>query len=78
MIYSRRMVSKNDENIFKDLGNKLKSVREKAKMTQVEVAERAGIHVNYYARIERGEENPTYQKLESIKKALNLDSLDNL
>ena len=49
------MVEKNDENIFKDLGDKLKRAREKAKMTQAEVAAKAGIHVNYYARIERGE-----------------------
>ena len=72
------MVGKNKENIFKDLGNKLKRVREKAKLTQAEVAERAGIHVNYYARIERGEENPTYEKLESIKKSLGIESLDSL
>ena len=72
------MVEKNDENIFKDLGDKLKRAREKAKMTQAEVAAKAGIHVNYYARIERGEENPTYEKLESIKKALKIESLDSL
>ncbi|KKQ72374.1 MAG: Helix-turn-helix domain protein [Berkelbacteria bacterium GW2011_GWB1_38_5] len=74
------MISKNKdkENIFKNLGGKLKRVREEAKLTQAEVAERAGIHVNYYARIERGEENPTYEKLESIKKALKIDSLDSL
>ena len=72
------MTGKNNENIFKDLGDKLKRLREKAKMTQAEVADKAGIHVNYYARIERGEENPTYEKLESIKKALGIESLDSL
>lgn len=68
------MVSKHDENIFKDLGSKLKRAREKAKMTQAEVAEKAGIHVNYYARVERGEENPTYERLLRIKKALKIES----
>ncbi len=72
------MVGKKSEKIFKDLGDKLKRKRESAKMTQAEVAEKAGIHVNYYARIERGEENPTYEKLESIKKALKIESLDTL
>jgi len=72
------MIGKHKENIFKNLGDKLKRLREKAKLTQAEVAERAGIHVNYYARIERGEENPTYEKLESIKKALGIESLDSL
>ncbi len=68
------MVAKHNENIFKDLGNKLKHAREKAKLTQAEVAERAGIHVNYYARVERGEENPTYEILIKIKKALKIES----
>ena len=44
-------------------------------LTQQEVADAAGMHVNYYARIERGEENPTYDKLHDIKKALNIKSL---
>jgi transcriptional regulator with XRE-family HTH domain len=51
-------------------------LREKAKLTQAEVATKAGITVNYYARIERGEENPTWVKIEHIKKALGIKSLD--
>lgn len=62
-----------DETIFQDLGKKLKHYREVAKLTQAQVAELAGIHVNYYARIERGEENPTYEILLKIKKALKIE-----
>ena len=68
------MVAKHEENIFKDLGKKLKLAREKAKLTQSEVAELSGISVNYYARVERGEENPTFERLHRIKKALNIES----
>jgi transcriptional regulator with XRE-family HTH domain len=32
-----------------------REAREKSGLTQAEVAKKAGIHVNYYARIERGE-----------------------
>lgn len=39
-------------------------------MTQSEVARLAGIHVNYFARIERGEENPSFDVLYAIAKAL--------
>jgi transcriptional regulator with XRE-family HTH domain len=69
------MTSSNQDKQRKELGEKLRSVREKAKLTQQEVADAADMHVNYYARIERGEENPSYDKLQNIKKALNIKSL---
>lgn len=50
----------------------LKTARTKAKLTQVEVAEKAGIHPNYYARVERGEVNPTVDIVDSIAKALKI------
>jgi transcriptional regulator with XRE-family HTH domain len=68
------MTAKHTEDIFKGLGNKLRDYREEAKMTQAEVAKLADIHVNYYSRIERGEENPTYEVLTKIKKALKIKS----
>jgi transcriptional regulator with XRE-family HTH domain len=60
----------------KKLGEKIRGIREAAHLTQQEVADTAGMHVNYYARIERGEENPSYDKLQDIKKALKIKSLD--
>jgi transcriptional regulator with XRE-family HTH domain len=66
------MASRNNNNLKKDLGQKLKNAREKAGLTQAQVAEKSGLHVNYYARIERGEENPTFDKLENIMKTLNI------
>jgi len=52
------------------LGSTLRKTRESKKLTQSEVATQAGIHVNYYARIERGEENPSFDVLYAISKAL--------
>jgi transcriptional regulator with XRE-family HTH domain len=63
------------EKMRKELGEKFRDIREKAHLTQQEVADAAGIHLNYYARIERGLENPSYEKLQDIKKALNVKSL---
>ena len=60
----------------KSLGESLKIARDKEKLTQAEVAKFAKIHVNYYARIERGIENPTFEKLYPILKALRLKALD--
>lgn len=70
------MTSKDALNNRKELGDKLRSVREKAKLTQAHVAAQADVHVNYYARIERGEENPSFEKLQGIMKALGIKSLD--
>lgn len=55
-------------------GNNIKKARIKAGFTQQQVADKAGMHVNYYARIERGEENPSYDTLEKIMKALGIKS----
>ena len=58
------------------LGKNLKEVREKKKMTQAEVAKLADITINYYARIERGEENPTFEVLKGLTTALKIKSSD--
>lgn len=70
------MASDNSEKVRQELGDKLRKLRRKAGMTQAEVASRSGINVNYYARIERGEENPSYEKIQSIMKALGVKTLD--
>ncbi|MEK7170889.1 MAG: helix-turn-helix transcriptional regulator [Patescibacteria group bacterium] len=70
------MASDRREKNLKQLGEKLRKVREHSGLTQAEVAEKADIHVNYYARIERGEENPSFEKLQNIMKALGIKSLE--
>jgi transcriptional regulator with XRE-family HTH domain len=70
------MNSKNSEKILKDLGDRLKKAREEIGLTQAEVAKAAGMHVNYYAQIERGEINTSYEKLQAITKVLKIKSLD--
>lgn len=60
----------------KQIGDKIKEIRKKKKLTQVEVAEKAGIHVNYFARLERGEVNPSVEIVQNIAKALKVKSGD--
>lgn len=55
-------------------GQNIRIARNKTGFTQKQIADRAGVHVNYYARIERGEENPSYEALEKIIKALGVKS----
>lgn len=70
------MNTKQNEKIRQELGEKVRSVREKAKLTQDEVAKKAGMSSNYFAKIERGEINTTVEKLYKIIKALNVDASD--
>lgn len=60
--------------IRKQVGENLKKAREKAGLTQVELAEKADIHPNYYARIERGEANPSQEILYKLTRALKVKS----
>lgn len=58
------------------MGQKLKYIRQSKNMTQAEVAIKANITINYYARIERGEENPSFEVLKGLVKALKIKSSD--
>jgi len=58
------------------IGKKLKEFRLKIGLKQSDVAKKADISVNYYARIERDEENPTIETLERITKVLKVKSSD--
>lgn len=58
----------------KIMGQKLKYIRQIKNMTQSDVATKANITINYYARIERGEENPTLAVLKNLCLALKVKS----
>ena len=58
------------------IGRKLQSIRQDKRLTQAEVAKRAGTNTNYYAKLERGEAVPSLKMLEKIVKALDIKSSD--
>src|SRR3989344_3504259 len=59
-----------------NIGKRLKISRMKHNLTQAEVAKNAGIHSNYYARIERDEVNPSLDVFEDIVRVLKVKSSD--
>lgn len=59
-------------DFYNQIGKTFKGAREKAGLTQAEVAKKADIHVNYYARIERGEPEFRAVMLNKIAKALGI------
>ena len=65
-----------DEKALKAFGTNLKEVRDQKRLTQEDIAKGAGITTSYYARIERGEENPTFAVIQNICKVLKIKSSD--
>jgi transcriptional regulator with XRE-family HTH domain len=62
---------------IKKIGKAIKAARLEKGMTQAGVAKKAGIGLNRYAIVERGEaENITINKLEKIVKALGIKGSD--
>ncbi|MEK7504451.1 MAG: helix-turn-helix transcriptional regulator [Patescibacteria group bacterium] len=59
-----------------EVGKNIKRVREKRRLKQIDVAVDAGINPSYYSKIERGEVNPSLEKLYRIVKSLKVKSSD--
>lgn len=55
------------------IGTVLKTAREKAGLTQAELAERAGVTRAYYADVERGRYTPSLRVLSKLSEILNID-----
>lgn len=60
----------------KILGQSIKNLREKAKMTQEELAEKAHINVSYLAKIENGYVNTTVRYLIKLGRGLSVSVKD--
>lgn len=59
---------------IKLIASKLRNTRRAQGMTQEDVATKAGLSTNYYARIERAEVSPSVETLEKLVKALKIKS----
>ncbi|OGE31930.1 hypothetical protein A2631_02295 [Candidatus Daviesbacteria bacterium RIFCSPHIGHO2_01_FULL_44_29] len=58
------------------LGQNLKSAREKVGLTQQQVADKTGIHVNYYARMEQGRVEVPLRRLNAYAKLFKVKAKD--
>ncbi len=61
---------------IKRIGIRLRDIRQSKHLTQLEVADKAGISTNYYARIERGDTGISMEIFEKVVKALKVRSSD--
>lgn len=60
----------------KKVAKKLKSLRLDRDLTQAEIADKAKMSTNYYAKIERGEVRPSVDIYERLAKALKVTASD--
>ena len=58
------------------VGGRIREHRERAKLTQVELAERSGLPQSHISRLENGEHSATNMTLEKIAKALGIGIKD--
>ncbi len=61
-------------DIKKRFGVKLRELRQQKKLTQEELADRAGMHFTYIGQIERGLRNPSLVNLYKLSKALKISA----
>jgi transcriptional regulator with XRE-family HTH domain len=60
------------KEVIQVIGDNIKFFRKKAKMTQVELAQKANISRSYLADVERNRYNPSLDTLKAIASALNV------
>lgn len=64
------------DSFYTEIGAKMKAVRSALRMTQAQVAEKAGIDTSFYGQIERGVNIPSLKTFAAIAKALKADPGD--
>lgn len=64
----------NDKKIVLEIANKIKEARISKNLRQIDVAKKAGLDANSYAKIERGIQKPKVLTLTKILKALEIKS----
>ncbi|HEX9969382.1 MAG TPA: helix-turn-helix transcriptional regulator [Acidimicrobiales bacterium] len=65
--------SKRGRTQAEELGNRVRSAREDARLSQETLGEKAGMHRTYIGHLERGEVNPTLYSIVVVAHALGRD-----
>lgn len=63
-------------DILNKFGQRVKSLRLEKRISQEELAEKAGLHRTYIGMIERAEKNITLQNIEKVANALEIRLTD--
>ena len=66
------LIEMTDDTIQKRFGDRIRALRQLRRLSQEELAFRAGIHRTYLGGVERGERNPALKNINSLAEALNV------
>ena len=61
------------QKAYRDIGARIRSLRQALKLTQAEVAERAGIDASFYGQLERGTNTPSLRTLFAVAAVLRVE-----
>lgn len=64
------------EKVYRDIGSRIRALRQALRLTQAEVSERIGIDPSFYGQIERGANVPSLKTLFAIASALKIEPAD--
>jgi len=67
---------KDTDATTKKIAKRLRTVRIERNLTQAQVADKADLNTNYYAKIERGEIRPSIATYEKLAKVLKITSTE--
>lgn len=62
--------------IYREIGSRIRALRTAARLTQAEVAERAGLDASFFGQLERGANVPSLRSLYAIAGALSVEAAD--
>jgi transcriptional regulator with XRE-family HTH domain len=65
-----RSINPGDDPIHASLGRAIRELRTTSRVSQEQLAERAGLHRLYLGGVERGERNPTLHTIVRVARAL--------
>jgi transcriptional regulator with XRE-family HTH domain len=65
-----------DIELSNQISANLSNIRKRLRYTQREVAKIAGLNINYYAKVERGDSVPSLKTMRKIAKALEVSITD--
>ncbi len=65
-----------DKEITKTIADNLSKYRKQLRYTQKEMAEKADLNMNYYAKVERGEAIPSLKTIKKLAKAFKVTATD--
>lgn len=64
------------EKVYRDIGARIRTLRQGLKLTQAEIAERVGIDPSFYGQIERGANTPSLRTLYAVAAVLRVEPSD--